>query len=85
MEEFLLIDGKVPENITIVKLEEIDKVWPKIIKKHFGLEISLLPRENTTIHREPMEYFDEEMIEKVKQKEGWILKYYESSYSKGVC
>ena len=75
-EEFIVVDGKIPEKLTIVKLEEIDEVWPKIITKHFGKRVLMVPRENTTIHDEPMLYFDEEMIEKVKQKEGWVLEYY---------
>lgn len=89
MEEYLMLDGKVPENLTIVKLEEIDEVWPKIIEKHFGKKVLLVPKENATVHDEPMKYFDEGMIKKLKKKEGWVLEnFYNSStptYSKGVC
>lgn len=84
--EFLLLEGEVPEKIKIIKLEKIDEMWPSIIKYHFGKEVLSVPRENMTVHAEPMSYFDEEMIEKVKHKEGWVLKnFYEPTYSKGVC
>ena len=75
-EEFLLLDGKVPENITIIKLEEIDKVWPRIIEKHFGKKVLSVPQENRTLHNKPITYFDEEMIKLVHEKEKWACNYY---------
>lgn len=77
MEEFLMLNGEIPLNITIVKLEEIDEVWPSIIEKHFGAKVLAVPRENMTVHeKEPMSYFDEEMIKLVHEKEKWACDYY---------
>ena len=75
-QEQLFVGGKLPENLTVVKLEDVDKYWPEIIKQHFNTEISFIPRMNMTIHGDPMEYFDKEMIEQVKQKERWAVNQY---------
>ena len=76
MEEYLMLDGKIPENITIVKLEEINEVWPRIIEEHFGKKVLTVPQENRTLHDEPMTYFDNDMIKLVHEKEKWACDYY---------
>ena len=72
----LFVGGTLPENLSLIKLEEIGKHWPEIIKQHFNVEISFIPKMNTTMHGDPMKYFDEEMIEQVRQKEQWAVKQY---------
>jgi len=75
-EEYLLVDGSIPKKVILFRLEDIDYIWPKIIKFHFGKEVLEIPRENTTLHGDSMEYFDTEMIKKVNEKEGWVLSFY---------
>lgn len=73
MEEHLLVAGSIPKKVKVLKLEDMKRAWPAIIKYNFDKDVLEVPRENTSLHGEPMEYFDKEMIEKVKQKEGWVL------------
>jgi len=75
-DEYILVKGKVPENVTIIKLEEINEMWPQIINHHFGKKFLSVPRENTTYHKNPMEYFNDEMVNIMKKKEGWVIRNY---------
>ena len=72
----LFVDGKLPENIFMVKLEEADRYWPVIMKRHFDVDIQYVPKFNATIHGEAMSYFDDGMIEEVKRKEVWAIEQY---------
>ena len=73
MEEHLFVDGDIPKKVKVLKLEDMERAWPAIIKYNFDKEVLKVPRENTSLHGEAMEYFDKEMIGKVKKKEGWVL------------
>jgi hypothetical protein len=75
-QDLLFVEGKLPENVQLIKLEEVDQHWPSIISRHFDTNITMVPRMNTTMHGNPMEYFDDEMYEAVKNKEHWVAKLY---------
>ena len=59
-----------------MKLEEVDRYWPIIIKRHFGVNLQYVPKFNSTIHGDAMPYFDDDMIECVKEKEAWAIDQY---------
>ena len=73
---FFMIDGKVPNNVNIVKLEEADEQWPVIINKWFGVNRPL-KRSNVTVrsNKQPAE-FDECMRSIVMDREHWVLNNY---------
>jgi len=68
--EYLFLNGKIPENVHCVKLEEAETWWPSIVKSHFGRDVEV-PRLNTTAHGDPMGYFRGGMVKAVKTKEWW--------------
>lgn len=76
MDEHLFIDGQLPENVVLVKLEEINERWPQIIKQHFGVNVAEVPKANTTQHGDPMSYYTDETREQLKTKEGWACGVY---------
>lgn len=77
MHEHLFIDDELPENMILVKLEDIDSEWPRIIKKHFNREIGDVPRENATIQNgHYMNYYNDSMIADVNKKEWWAVEQY---------
>jgi hypothetical protein len=75
-QETLFVDGKLPENIFLIKLEEVDKHWPIIMKRHFGVDVQCVPKLNTSVHDKTMSYFDDDMIKCVKEKEAWAIDQY---------
>ena len=68
--------GKAPRNLTIVRFEEIKRVWPDIIYRHFGKRIDKFPHVTPSDHDIPMSYFDKDMIKKVLRKEDWVVRNY---------
>ena len=73
--EYLLIDGKLPNNVIIVKLEDINTEWPKIIKKHFNKDINKLPKINQS--DESLTYtFSKHMTDLVNDREKWVIENY---------
>lgn len=68
--------GKVPENLVIIRFEEIEDVWPDIIYKHFGKKVDQFPHINFSDHNRPITYFNKDMIKKVLKKEDWVVRNY---------
>uniref|UniRef100_A0A6M3IKH5 Uncharacterized protein n=1 Tax=viral metagenome TaxID=1070528 RepID=A0A6M3IKH5_9ZZZZ len=78
MHEFLLIDGKLPEAIVLLKLEECDVLWPEVINHHFNIDIKNVPRENFTIHDSYKNYFrNSKLMDLIRKKEWWAFKEYD--------
>ena len=76
-QDSLFVEGKLPETLFTIKLEDVDRFWPRIIKKHFNFDMQFMPRFNTTAHqKDTMEYFDADMIKEVKKKEAWAIDQY---------
>ena len=76
-QDSLFVGGKLPETLYVIKLEDVDRFWPRIIKRHFDFDVQFVPRFNTTIHqKDTMEYFDADMIKEVKKKEAWAIDQY---------
>lgn len=53
---WLSVDGRLPENVRLVRLEEVDTVLPGVLRD-FGIvdadELPAIPRENVTAHHHP--------------------------------
>lgn len=73
--EYLLIDGSLPENLSVVHLEKSEVIWPDIIKVFFNREV-VIPKVNSTIHDDPIGYFDERMRNEVIKREWWAFDQY---------
>ena len=73
--EYFIVKGKIPGNINFVPLEGANESWPKIIKQYFDTVVNL-PHINSTIHKNDMGYFDNQMMFHVKQKEWWACEQY---------
>jgi hypothetical protein len=71
----LLIDGKIPENVNVVRLEDANDIYPSIFKKHFGREFSLR-KENKSEHRDYRVYYDSLSEQYVREREHWVLNNY---------
>jgi len=76
IEELILVKNKVPRNVNIVKLENIDIEWPLIIRKHFGITIGTIPKINSSDHNKPMSYFNDYKIKLVLEREKWVIDNY---------
>lgn len=75
-EAFCCVDGVKPENVRVVKFEDINHEWPRIVSEHFGPQIDIWPKMNSSLHDEPMSYFNKRMIDEVLQKEKWVIENY---------
>lgn len=75
-EAFCCVRGRFPDNVIVVKFEELSNRWKHIIEFHFGPQIDIFPKMNSTVHDDPMIYFDDKMIEKVLEKEKWVVENY---------
>lgn len=68
----ILVDEKVPDNLKIIKVEELNTFWPDIILRHFGKGVEL-NNLNQSDHNDPMSYYDKEMKSLVKQADWWVI------------
>ena len=73
--EFLLVNAGLPKNVNVVRLEDIDKEWPKIIKKHFNKDIGNIPKINKS-NKLTAYTFNSKMIDLVLDREKWVIKNY---------
>lgn len=63
---------ELPSNLTIIKLENINEELPKYFK-NLGLEVgSVIPHTNKTKHKEFNQYYNDDLINLVQEKESWI-------------
>lgn len=71
-EDYLLIDGKLHDNLHLLKLEEIDG-FPAVIKK-IGLDVpTQLVQTNASHHEHPAVYFNAQTEGKVQQLFSWTF------------
>lgn len=73
--KMLLVDGVLPLNVKVIKLDEIPTHWPIIIFSKFK-KLVKLSHLNKSIHKDPMEYYSKRMIKIVKDRESWVIENY---------
>ena len=66
-------NGMIPYNVKVTKFENLNAIWPTIIFWHFGESISVMPVVNASYHGVPMNYFDNEMIDIVMERENFVI------------
>ena len=69
----ILVRRGIPINVKVVKLEDINKVWPTIIKNHFNKDVEI-PKLNSVSRRAPLSCYTREMKEIVKKLDWWVIK-----------
>ena len=75
-EEHLFIDGELPENITLIKMEEMNQLWPEVIRYYFGHEGIKIPHKNSVPHADSMTYYNNDLINFVQKREDWVMQFY---------
>jgi hypothetical protein len=72
---FITLNNEIPGFIKPIMFTNIRTQWPKIIKKHFNVDIEL-PWHNKAPRQyyKTMQYFDNEMIKIVLEKDQLIIK-----------
>jgi len=67
-------DGKTPRNLKVIKFEDLNVEWPRIIEKHFNTTVDQWPRENASEHDHWLSYFNKDMMRRVIKHERWTFK-----------
>jgi hypothetical protein len=77
---FYVLDPFVPNNLHIIKLEDLDKELPKFLKSEFNLETDLkIPKKNVSNKyrdKPVMGYYTEDLKRLVYREEKWIIDNY---------
>ncbi len=74
--DFVLVGGKVLDNVRIIKFEDdFVEQWKGIIKSHSGDDLNI-PHQTESEHGEGIKYFDREMADFVRDKEHWVIENY---------
>jgi hypothetical protein len=73
IEKFLLIDGEVPSNLRVLRLESIDEELPSALRD-IGIEpVGALPRQNTSPHHDYRLYYSRAAESAVYLRYRWIF------------
>jgi hypothetical protein len=74
-EKFIKVDGAIPSNVKIIRLEDSSSEWPQVYKKYFGLDAGF-PHKGQSAHGDVGEYFRGKSLEIVRTEEEWVLENY---------
>jgi hypothetical protein len=73
-DELLLVDGVVPANVRIVRLEDAAQEVDQFLNGDLGLGIPVnIPISNTTEHRPALSYYTAEGLRLVRQRYHWAF------------
>lgn len=73
---YLRVDGAVPDNVTVIRLEDAAEKWPDLIEYHFGTRLSYPPLNVSGLGEMWKEYLTGEQAERVLEKEAWLMENY---------
>jgi hypothetical protein len=74
-DELLLIDGVLPSNVRILRLESADRDADRVLNGEWGLGIRVsIPVGNTSNHGPAMDFYDADSVRLVSARYSWVFR-----------
>jgi len=72
--DYLLVDGQLPTNVYMIKLENLKRDADRVLNTQLDLNLKLdIPHIYKTRHKPFMEYYTEELSDKIVEKYKWTF------------
>lgn len=72
--ELLLLDGELPKNLAMLRLENIERDTDRLLNRELAMNVQIaIPRLNATEHRSWLLHYDRQLALLIRERYRWIF------------